>query len=1114
MAKLFLSHSSKDKPLANTVHAFLAERHHDLFLDHEPGDGIAPGADWERTLYDRLQWADAIVCLVTRNYIDSRWCFAEIALAKAQGRVILPLRVDDAAVHPLLSTIQQIACRGDMAAALDRLADRLAVIDAGGGIAWNPRRAVFPGLVAYDIDDRAMFFGREREVGDLLKEIRVRLQQRQPRAVVVVGASGSGKSSLVRAGLIPQLLDDSAWWRLEPILPGDAPLAALTDALARGRKEVSLAPDADAIAAQLPNGVANIAREILLAASGDRRRLLITVDQLEEIFTRASDADRRAFLTALATAVIESDGPVAIVATLRSEFVDELIRTPEARALRDHPFLLAPIGTEFLEDVITKPAQKAQLRLEPSLVRRLVADTGSGEALPLLAFTLARLVEGLQPGDRVGLDRYAAIGGVHGSVELQAEAALATVLTNDCTEADALATLMSFVALDDSGRPVRRRRRRSDLAPKTAAIVDAFAQARLLTIDTVDGVELVSVAHETLYTAWKKLADAITAAEGALRFRRDLERAAAEWNREHRWPSHHWRGERLARALRILERAADLTEIEKAFVDESAASAREAAERESAILANRVMSSDLLERDPELALLYLLAAVDEYAITPQAVAGLRRALAAQRLIARVGPVENRPLWATVSDDGQLMAIADLGTNAPVRPSTRAQPTVSAGEVNISLWKIGESRPQAHRALAGRHVSAMAWSRDGRILAVMVDTRVDVLDVATLRVVSHFDIRNEPTQSSSSDRRIDISPDGGRIEIDGDTERPQVYSFDGARWMRAPLSFAAASAPPLPKVRNPPTFTRLIDCLYAGLLLNITGRQVEVWSADPIDTSTRATLDEGAGAVWVDGPAAGEALAVSVDRQIRCVGPIPRIVDVVKKTEQALPWSFAIAAGFSADGRRVALVSRTDVGVFDIATNELVATLGHHTDEEGDTYTSVALNRDGSIVATGSLGGGRSHAWDVASGRQIRTIGGKWVGMSSDGALIASSIKGGGLSVHLNHGSIVTISEHSAQRFLFDPANSAVLAVARQGATLEFSLPDGSWVAEYPDNLDLIGFSADGRHVLGSIGDRIVRWPDRSPDAVIARARKAVYRTLTDAERDRFELRRPRRALLE
>ena len=798
MAKVFLSHSSKDAALANAVHTSLADLHHETFLDHDPGDGIDPGADWEGTLYERLQWADALVCVVTDSYITSLWCSIEVAIAKAQGRRIVPLAAQSGLRHPLLKATQHLRYGDDAAGALARLAGYLAAIDAGGGVAWNPQRAVFPGLVAFDTDDRAVFFGRDREVRDVVKEIRARVGQRQPRALIVVGASGSGKSSLVRAGVIPGLLDDPAWWRLQPIMPGDAPFVALAEALARGRKEVGLSPDLNAVAAQLPGGLTAAAREILLSAPGDRQRLLITIDQMEELFTRGNDSDRHAFLTMLAKGASEAEGPVSVVATMRSEFLGELLRAPEGQLLRERPFLLAPMDAEHLEDVIAKPAQKAQIGFDPILIRRLVTDTGSGEALPLLAFTLARLVDGLGPGDRVDLARYEASGGVRRSVEIQAEAALARAQTAAaCTEAEALATLMAFVTLDEAGRPARRRRRRADFPAAAHAIVTAFEQARLLTSHTDDGVEFVSVSHETLFTAWDRMAQSIAAAAATLKLRRDLEHAAAEWDHAGRSPAFFWRGERLVLAQQLLKGESDLGAGERAFVLESAAAALEEARRESTILADRVESNGLIERDPELALLYLLAAVDEYAVTPSVVAGIRRALAAQRVVARVGPLERRILFAMVSDDTELMAIADLGTNREVRPSTRWQPKPPIGDVQLTVWRIEDGQQLSATALHGRDVLGIAWSRDRRVLAVAIDTRVDVLNAQTLATMSSIDASDEgrPRILPRDRRRVEISPDNRRIEIDSG-EEGKAFVLDGAglEWVRADPPRLAKSFP--------------------------------------------------------------------------------------------------------------------------------------------------------------------------------------------------------------------------------------------------------------------------------------------------------------------------------
>jgi len=1110
MAKVFLSHSSKDAALANDVHTSLAGNHHDTFLDHDPGDGIEPGADWERTLYDKLQWADAIVCLVTQHYTQSLWCSIEVAIAKAQGRLILPVAAEAGVKHPLLKPVQHIPYASDAKEGLARLAASLAAIDAGGGLAWDEKRAVFPGLVAFDTGDRAMFFGRDSEIRDIVKDIRARVGQRQPRALVVVGASGSGKSSLVRAGVIPGLLDDTAWWRLLPMMPGDAPFVALADAIARGRKEVNLPPDLDRVTTGLrtAGGLAALAREILLSAPSDRQHLLITIDQMEELFTRASDGDRTAFLTTLANAAEESDGPVAVIGTLRSEFLGELLRVPEGRVVRERPFLLAPMGAEHLEDVIAKPAQKARVAFDRDLVRRLVTDTGSGEALPLLAFTLSRLVDGVGPGDRVDLARYQLIGGVQKSVEIQAEAALSRAqAAASCTETEALDALMAFVTLDEAGRPARRRKRRDDFPASQRAIVATFEHARLLTTYAEDGVEYLSVAHETLFTSWQRMAQAIADAAATLKVRRDLEHAFTEWDRSSRSTAFLWRGERLAQAKALRE--SDLGANEWTFVQESARVVREAAEREAEILADRVRQKELLYRDPELALLYLLVAVDEYAVTPSVIAAMRYALSMQRMVGRVGPLEREILFAMVSDDGELMAVADLGTNQRIRPSTRAQPPPPVGDLQLSVWRIDANQRLRTVDLHGRKVFGIEWSRDRQWLAIFIDDRIDILTAATLALLSSITNIEAGSLQIRERRWFVIAPDKRRIEIDRETA-PQAFVLDEARaeWKRVP---SPARGDELSNgtraVAHPFQSTRLIACAHAGRLLDVVGTRVDVWRGQAADDSSPANAAESSGVTWIRGPSAGnDVLALSPDGRCRCLGPMPRVVEEGSPAERSLPSGFAVAAGFSGDGRLLALASRLEISIVALSTNKIVATVGSHGDEEGDTYSSVALNRDGMQLITGSLGGGRSHLWDVATGRRLRPLGGRWVGMSPDGSHFAVATSSS-LEVHLPDGTEleIGIGKQPASSFGFDPHNASLLAV-RSDLT-EFSLPDGHDAVHYASEFDALAFSPDGSYLLGRTPGGIVRWPDRSSDAVIARARKAVFRSLTPAERDNFELRR-------
>ncbi|MBV9879782.1 MAG: hypothetical protein JO180_04760, partial [Gemmatirosa sp.] len=730
---------------------------------------------------------------------------------------------------------------------------------------------------------------------------------------------------------------------------------------------------------------------------------------------------------------------VAVVATLRSEFVAALAQAPRASHLRERPYLLAPLGREHLEDVVTRPARLAGITFDDAVVRRLTDDTGSGEGLPLLAFTLARLADGVPRGGRIDEARYRAVGGVQRAIAIEAQRVLDDLSANGHAETEVMATLLGFVTLDATGRPTRRRRRRADLSAARAAIADAFVQARLLTADVVDGDAVIGVAHETLFTAWDRMAEAIARASGALRVRRDLERDAAQWALDGRLAALHWRGERLTMARELVANESDLGDAARAFVAASAQEALDAAQREAAILVDRVIQSGVVEQDTELALLYLLASVDHFARTPDAVAAMRVALARHRLAGRL-TVSARVMAAATNPAGTLVAIADEGTNVAAAPSTRARRLPPPGKFGLSTWRLADGAPLATAMAPGRRVSAIAWWYGDTQIAAVVDGRIDLFDATTLL----------PTESLKY--------------VFGPIEDPWLVAHGSA-----------------------------VDIL-----------------GEPIDAPVVVSAADTAGAWWVRG-FGSSAIALSPDGRTACIGGSePCLGDLETNVKTPLRWGFVLAAGFSGDGRRLALASRLELAVLDVATGAVIATLGRHSDEEGDTYTSVALDADGGRLVSGSLGGGRSHVWDVATGTRLWNSRGRQVAMTPDGSLVAASLHGRTAVRVANSRPTdppLTMLDVDGEHLAIDPAGTRVVVFGLH-ETVECSLPDGTVAGRYPPHLIKLGFSPDGRHVFGHQGLEFLRWPDRDPDAVIARARRAVYRTLTPDEAARFGLRPP------
>jgi hypothetical protein len=274
------------------------------------------------------------------------------------------------------------------------------------------------------------------------------------------------------------------------------------------------------------------------------------VDQLEELLTQAPDKDRTLFAELLCRGLA---GPVSVVATLRPEYLAQLAASPELAALRVDTFLLRPLRPEALPTVIEGPADLAGIGVEAELVSRLVADTGTGEALPLLAFTLNRLADGAARGDKLSLARYEELGGVRGALVRQADAALTEARNaTGRGEEQVLAGLLRLVTVDEVGRPSRWRVPRGELPEPVRVELDAFVARRLLSTDTENATVVVGVAHEAFLSTWPPLAEAIAGAATALRTRRAVEQAATEWDTTGHPHSRLWERGQLAAAIRDL----------------------------------------------------------------------------------------------------------------------------------------------------------------------------------------------------------------------------------------------------------------------------------------------------------------------------------------------------------------------------------------------------------------------------------------------------------------------------------------------------------------------------------------------------------------------------------
>ena len=235
MSAIFISHSSKDVRLARAIEARLRSReYHSVFLDLDPEKGIVGGQSWERTLYRKLRACRAVIALCTDDYLRSHWCFAEIALARMEGKPVIGLLADSLDAGTTLPSIlterQLIDLRSGEDEAYARLWRALEQLDLKGvATNWNPTESPYLGLNAYQEEHAPVFFGREDEA---LAGIEL-LDRGAPPLVMVLGASGSGKSSLVRAGILPRLRSRDDWLIVDPFRPGRDPWGEFSESLVR-----------------------------------------------------------------------------------------------------------------------------------------------------------------------------------------------------------------------------------------------------------------------------------------------------------------------------------------------------------------------------------------------------------------------------------------------------------------------------------------------------------------------------------------------------------------------------------------------------------------------------------------------------------------------------------------------------------------------------------------------------------------------------------------------------------------------------------------------------------------------------------------------------------------
>ena len=616
MSRIFISHSSHDNAQALALGQWLTDNGWtDFFLDIHADNGIAAGERWLQAFMNAVSRCEAVLFLLSPAWCRSAYCTTELAHAKLLGKRIFGLivgavewsdlpvaitadwqvcdltREDDRVEFWVSRTpiVSPTAVRFGRAA-LDDLARglRKAGLDARS-FAWppqeDPKREPYRGLDALQEIDAGVYFGRDAAIVQAIDRVRLMRSRGTEKVFVVLGASGAGKSSFLRAGLLPRLRREAEHFIVLPVVrPEGAPISGpqglLASLRAAERDDLQRSTMAEVERRLAEHGLAGVLGGLsipLVAAGMPAPTILLPIDQAEELFAPDGQAESRSLLAHLKALHDDTSRNVRVIVlcTVRSDAWPQLQLTPWLKAATPVLFSLAPIPQTEFKLIIEGPALRhtqtqRPVTIHPELSQRLVAESVGPDALPLLALTLQWLYRHFERhgGVELGVQQYEQLGSVRAVIDAAVERAFKSPGSDPPVPDDPaqlqrlLRSMFSLLATVDADAGDARRRITTwaeirAIGPQADAVVRRLVQQRLLRSDLqaeapaplaptlaigeptpVHGsdpvagrprVEIVEVAHEALLRQWSLLADWLLEHTLQLQRLERLARAAGAW---------------------------------------------------------------------------------------------------------------------------------------------------------------------------------------------------------------------------------------------------------------------------------------------------------------------------------------------------------------------------------------------------------------------------------------------------------------------------------------------------------------------------------------------------------------------------------------------------------
>jgi WD40 repeat protein len=943
---LFISHSSADNAAAIRVRDWLkANGWGQVFLDLDPAEGIAPGHRWQQELKLAGERCSGVVVLLSPNWIASRWCQTEFLVADQLGKKIFPILI---APVPLKALPRELAGKFQIAdiSTAEKEAEGFNRLSLGlkrSGLdprsfpwppAEDPQRPIYRGLQSLDEQDAAIFFGRDAHITKAVDAMR-RIRNGAPeRVLVILGASGAGKSSFLKAGILARLRRDEENFLVLPVIrPANALLTGkqgIAQSAGCSPEELNLADGFTAALAKMrAAAVADVER--LADVMHEKRAakpptIVIALDQAEELFSTDNMEAVRGL--DLLTGAVRADPNVIIIATIRSNDFAEFQTEKRFEQIPLLPFSLPPIPLGAFKEIIEGPARLAQppLVIDPALSDRLLQDLAAEDALPLLAFTLERLLARVRRDGRLTVEDYSEeMGGLQGAIVSAVDSAFSAAhrdpaLAHGYSELEKLARaafIPALVHLEDAESQPGRRVARLDALPETTRpLVRHLVDQRLLVCNRaiIDGdeTETIEVVHEAILRQWPLLKGWIAEERDILRAVDAVRAAAADWRvhagrqdaeGEDGWLSH--RGGRLQEAEELLARPG---------------------------FASAIGSSGLA---------YLAGCRQrENAELMQERAGIERTRRLQRniglLIAIAAAIV---LIVIVGIDQTLAALAARTSN-----SLAAQ---AAGETNAGYYDRGARYALAGlMALDGPPIEGRGADAEAELNgAIIASNAIAIMRGHRNQVLgASFGPGGDEVVSASRDRTA-------RIWNARTGELIHVLRGHGKEVMNASFN------------RNG---TRIVTASADG-----TAR---IWDARTARQTAVLLGHDAVVATAAFSPDGRRAVTASYDQTVRVWDALSgRQLTVFPKLPDKVE-----SAAFSNDGARI--IAASDDGaarVWDANTGKLLATLGNHE----SALESAAFSPDGKRAITVSASGAVD-IWDVDSAKHLKHLNEGFVGANS------------------------------------------------------------------------------------------------------------------------------------